>query len=607
MAFRTRIALRGPDDLIGKGVLRRQDYGTTSQINEGLTVFDSDGFELASKLDQTARTANLTRQGLNTAIADIDSEINHLSENLYNTEGEISETEKNVLRTAKMVGHFERAVRQDIAIINNNIKNNADQISDMRNDLVALVESVRNNTVQDIVTTSAQIAENIGLAAGVTGAMLPFNFFTSATADATTAVTIATDTASLANSSYNLVKLQKILKHEASLRELIPIFAKAIISGKTAEEITEIISRVGDHKVSKVSTTVHDMVKGVERHSMNLWVDKRKLKGGLTSGIFEQFKDYGLFIVEAMQGILRLRVYIDISSSTKPYVVAELRNKSDIVDDLSEDFVAFPRDTLTDVETMYHRFCTLGDYMKKVMNVDIASMQKQIVTILLGEKDAGMGQIAEITEDLEKFQTRNLAVVDTYAAHLESTSEFDHHPAVGSVVTTFQGIGQHDELVYPPKGVHESWNLLITVQNQLSGHAYIGVGDLVQRLDGPASYTLRVHHGPLRVTARDIDATLTALPDSGRTIHSHPYAHHMKTAGAMTDDTPRFQDTDLGKRVSTLTKGLGRAAVEEILERLHQPHPSRGTEDDRYGAVDFLSAVGKKVIKSYQVSGRIRD
>ncbi|AKC01925.1 VP6 [Eriocheir sinensis reovirus] len=607
MAFRTRIALRGPDDLVGKGVLRRQDYGTTSQINEGLTVFDSDGFELAAKLDQTARTANLTRQGLNTAISDIDSEIEHLAENLYSTEGEISETEKNVIRTARMVGHFERAVRQDISVINKNIKNNTDRIGEVRGDLIALVESVRNNTVQDIITTTAQIAENIGLATGITGAMLPFNFVTSATADATTAVTIATDTASLANSSYNLVQLQKILKHEASLRELIPIFAKAIVSGKTAEEITQIISRVADHKVSKVSTTIHDMVKGVERHSMNLWVDKRKLNGGLTSGIFEQFKDYGLFIVEAMQGILRLRVYIDISSNTKPYVVAELRNKGDIVDDLSEDFVAFPRDTLTDLETMYHRFSALGDYMKKVMNVDIISMQKQIVAILLGEKDTSMGQIAELTEDLQQLESRNLAVVDTYASHLASTSEFDQHPAVGSVVTTFQGMGQHDELIYPPKGVHESWNLLITVQRQLSGHAYMGVGRLVQRLDGPTSYTLRIHHGPVRITARDVDATLTALPDSGRTIHSHPYAHHMKTAAAMTDDTPRFQDTDLGKRVTTLTKGLGRAAVDEILARLHQPHPPVGTQDDRYGAVDFLSAVGKRVIKSYQVSGTVND
>jgi hypothetical protein len=607
MAFRTRLALRGPDDLLGRGVLRRQDYGTTAQINEGLTVFDSDGIELATKLDQTTRNANITRKGLNTAIADIDSEIEHLSENLYEAEGEINETEKNVVRTAQMVGHFERAMRRDIATINENILANSEQITQIKGDLIALVENVRSNTVQDIVTTTAQIAENIGLAVGVTGAMVPFNFVTSSTTDATTAVTIATDTASLATSSYNLVQLQKILKHESSLKELVPIFAKALISGKTASEITEIISRVGDYKVSKVSTTTHDMVKGVERHRMNLWVDKRKLTSGITSGIFEQFKDYGMFIIEATQGILRLRVYVDISSNTKPYVVAELRNKEDTVDDLSGDFVAIPRDTLTDVETMYHRFSTLGDYMKKVINVDISSLQKQIVAIILGEKDASMGQIAELTEDLQGVETRNTTVVDTYAAHLESTREFEHHPAIGSVVTTFKGYGEHDELIYPPKGVHESWNLLITVKRELSGHAYIGVGDLVQRLDGPTSYTLRVHHGPIRITARDVDAILTASPDSGKTIHSHPYAHHMKTTGAMTDTTPRFRDTDLGKRVTSLTKGLGRAAVEEILERLHQPHPDKGSPDDRFGAVDFLSAVSKRVLKSYQVSGIVQD
>ncbi|AMX23304.1 VP5 [Callinectes sapidus reovirus 1] len=607
MAFRTRLALRGPDDVFGKGVLRRQDYGTTAQINEGLTVFDSDGIELATKLDQTTRNANITRKGLNTAIADIDSEIKHLAENLYETEGELSQTEKNVVRTAQMVGHFERAVRRDIAIINQNILNNSDQINQIKNDLIALVENVRSNTVQDIVTTTAQIAENIGLATGVTGAMIPFNFVTSATTDATTAVTVATDTVSLATSSYNLVQLQKILKHESSLKELVPIFAKAIISGKTAAEITEIISRVGDHKVAKVSTTTHDMVKGVERHRMNLWVDKRKLNRGITSGIFEQFKDYGMFVIEATQGILRLRVYIDISANTKPYVVTELRNKEDTVDDLSSDFIAVPRDTLADVETMYHRFSTLGDYMKKVINVDISSLQKQIVAIMLGEKDASMGQIAELTEDLDNLEMRNFTVVDTYASHLEAKQEFDHHPVIGSVITTFQGFGEHDELIYPPKGVHESWNLLIAVKRELSGHAYIGVGDLVQRLDGPTSYTLRVPHGPLRITARDVDAILTASPDSGKTIHSHPYAHHMKTAGSMTDTNPRFQDTDLGKRVTSLTKGLGRAAVEEILERLHQPHPDKGNPDDRYGAVDFLSAVGKRVLKSYQVSGVVSD
>ncbi|AEQ75471.1 VP6 [Scylla serrata reovirus SZ-2007] len=607
MAFEFRLSRRGPNNLPGRGTLRRQDYGTTSQINEGLTVFDSDGLELATRIDQATRDVDIIRKGLNTAVSDIDSELQHLADNVYVIEGQLSEQEKNIARTAQLVGHFERAIRRDITIINQNIMNNSEQISQIKTDLIALVESVRNNTVQDIVTTTAQIAENIGLATGVTGAMLPFNFVTAATTDATTAVAVATDTLSLANSSYNLIKLHKILKDESSLRELVPMIAKAILSGKTADEITQILSRVGDHKVAKVSTTTHDIIKGVERHKMVLWVDKRKLYRGVTSGIFEQFKDYGTFVIEATQGILRLRVYIDISSNNKPYIVAELRNKEDTVEDLSSDFVAVPRDTLTDVETMYHRFSTLGDYMKKVINVDITSLQKQIVAIILGEKDANMGQIAEFTEDLYGLETRNTTIVDTYGTYLENKQEFQHHPIIGSVVTTFQGLGTHDELVHPPKGVHESWNLSITVKKELSGHAYIGVGDLVQRLDGPTSFTLRVHHGPVRIKARDVDATLTASPNSGKTVHSHPYAHHMKTVGAITDTTPRFQDTDLGKRVATLTKGLGRATVDAILERMDQAHPDNSGVDDRFGAVDFLSSVGKEILKTYQVSGTAVD
>jgi hypothetical protein len=587
------------------------NQGTVSELKERKTIFDRNEYEDSVKSDRIQTSLDATKAVVNKGVADLDREVEQLAGALYSNTREMREDEKANARGMALMGKFEAAAAVKMAEIDTNLKNNAALINAVRNDLIQLTQAEKANQIQDIVTRSAQIIENIALAAGIDLAAIPIlNLFSGAGTSVATAAAVVTDSVSLGFSIKNVMKLNGIISDELSWHDVIPHLAKLFLNETAVEDVSHFLDKFKDEKVAKIAIIRHRKMGKEDVRRAAIYVRTDALNG--TNPVLSRnaFIDYGTFYIVLADENHHLTVTVTLNASASslrttlvPYTQPTKLELHDVDPQLpfpEAVHTRIPIDILADLEKVYERMSVLGAYMETLSVIPVKEVHEQIFNILTNVADTGIGLLAELDDTQEKAIARKTLLANLGLSILErDTNKLDQHPLQNSISREFTEKGQHTEVINPPYGTEDPWILKVMVKEVFASPASLGIGKTLNQVMGIGSYIMRIHHGPVTLTAENVRLLVISHPENGVGVHSHPEAVHAKAKTGFFDGAKRFLSSDIGKALTEVVTTQGKKWVNERLANAGGPQVPTNT-NHKSGFMTLLDTAGS-VIRDVQV------